>query len=71
MMPGGAEVISCANQGGRLQIWAVVDPASNLVERKFDVIMTGEDIEKAKRSFIQTVLLNAGTYVVHVFELHG
>jgi len=70
MMPPGAELLSVANQGGTLCLWAKVDadlPPTD--EVWIEIIGTGNEIPTdmgIDRNFIGTVLQNP--FVWHVFE---
>lgn len=72
-MPTGAQVLSVQEQHGQLIIWALVFTDVKLSKHKFLVLNTGA-IQKhiaqglSLRSFIGTVQLMEGTYVVHVFK---
>lgn len=67
-MPRGAKVLSVANQGGKLCLWAEVDPSERIVVRHFLVIGTGHQITEDfdLRKFVGTVLMEP--FVWHVFE---
>lgn len=67
-MPRGAKVLSVANQGGNLCLWAEVDPHERVTVRTFLVVGTGHKItlDADLREFIGTVLICP--LVWHVFE---
>lgn len=68
-MPQGAWILSVANQGGNLCLWAMVDIDCNLHPRHIEVIGTGHRVVQdmgVERTFIGTVLINQ--FVWHVFE---
>jgi hypothetical protein len=72
MMPKGAEILSVANQGGQLCLWAEVDPNAEYEERTFDIIGTGNPMYSdmgVSRLFIGTVLMPP--FVWHVYERFG
>lgn len=52
--------------------WFMVDPTENTFEsRRFRVVQTGEEfvVDADYRGYYGTVLLDGGSYVVHVLEL--
>ena len=70
-MPRGAQLLSVANQGGCVCLWAMVDPSQRQTEsRRFMLAGTGVPIEKhltPAMRFIGTVV--TGPFVWHIFEL--
>lgn len=70
-VPAGGKVLSAAQQGDDINLWILVNPEANKETRRFRVFPTGIDIEESPESelrFIQTVMLNGGNLVFHVFE---
>lgn len=70
-MPVGAKILSVHAQNDSVCLWALVDPSRPPVSRAFRVFGTGHPIgnDLAERlSFVGTALLEAGSFVVHVFE---
>lgn len=65
-MPRGAQIIRFADQGGQLQMWAIVDTADARVTRYFQVVGTGHEIgfeyNKHRGSCEQ------GPFIWHLFE---
>ena len=71
MMPAGAEILSVAEQNGRLCLWALVDPAETLrLGRLIEIHGTGNlSINTLRtRKFIGTCVTSGGALVWHVFE---
>ena len=69
-MPSGAEILSVADQGGTLCLWAAVDASAPTEKRMFEIVGTGGYLHPetgTSRRFISTVL--QGSFVWHVFEL--
>lgn len=67
--PAGAKILSVANQNGTICLWASIlnpDPDAATRRREIEIIGTGDQVSKADRTFIGTVLV--GAYVWHVFE---
>jgi predicted small secreted protein len=64
-------VLSANEQFGDIYIWIVVDPDPYAyhIKRVFEVYGTGHSISKVEDlKFIDTVMLNNGAFVFHVFE---
>lgn len=66
-MPYGAVVLSVGVQRGKVCLWAMVDPNSPSVVRRFVIVGTGHPVPGHGR-FIGTVLLHHGDLVFHVWE---
>lgn len=66
-MPEGAIIRSVINQGGWLNVYAMVDPHHPLKPRKFYVYGTGQEIPPLMMilPFLGTV--QTGVYVWHIF----
>ena len=72
MMPPGAQILSVANQRGKLCLWALVEPAwSDLEARTIEIIGTGNPIDLSGlwHEHIGTVVMEP--FVWHVFEYIG
>jgi hypothetical protein len=69
VMPDKAEILTVQLQNGRPWIWAMVDTDEALVERNFNVIGTGWEIEEFNSKYIAT--FQDGPMVWHVFEILG
>ena len=71
-MPKGSVILSAADQGEGICIWAEVDPSAEMVEEFFDIFGTGHGMSEDKgRKFIDTVFLYGGKLVFHVYHLPG
>jgi hypothetical protein len=68
-LPKGAKVLSIGNQNNIPCLWALVDPAKPKEKRRFRVLQTGQSVKGDIGTFIGTVLLNNGHFVIHVFEV--
>ena len=69
-LPQGAEPLHVDVQGGRVWLWARVDPSQPEVPRVFRIAGTGHDLGPANNApHVGTVLLHDGRLVFHVFEL--
>lgn len=67
-MPSGAEILSCAEQDGRIVVWALVTPGAAPITRRFEMFWTGDAVPNfARRRFLATVPI--GRHIHHVFEL--
>lgn len=70
-MPKGARILSAEYQRKELCLWALVDDTAASERRRFVTQMTGETMEPedaAEASFIRTLHLAHGSYVLHLFE---
>jgi hypothetical protein len=70
-MPKEAEILSVGNQKDNVELWAMVNPDSEMEARFIEAFNTGEPIPcdmGVERKFIGTVILDNGTTVVHIFE---
>lgn len=68
-LPSGAEVLCAKVQNGDICIWALVDPAIRDADaRRFLVVGTGQELPEQELKYIDTVLLEQGQWVFHVFE---
>lgn len=67
-MPFGAQILSVALHEGKPVIWALVCPVEPLVIRKFNILLTGEEINDSPGRFVGTLLYDEGKYVEHVFD---
>lgn len=72
-MPGGAEVIHVATQGGRPFFWALVTPEAPMRSSAFQVFGTGhaipDDPHVQSRRHVGTFMLDGGALVFHLFEV--
>jgi len=69
-MPLHAKVLSAAVQQRDICIWALVEPEQATYERHFIIIGTGHKVPDGYNiEFIDTVLVNDGEYVFHIFEV--
>jgi len=66
-MPMGASILCIKSQNNIPYIWAQVSPENAPETRNFTVCVTGSQI-KENMKYIDTVLLDKGKYVIHVFE---
>lgn len=68
-MPEGAELLSVANQSGKLCLWAMVDPSKEKRCHRIEIFGTGHPIPVdmgIARKFIGTAVVDP--FVWHVFE---
>lgn len=70
-MPKDAQILSIQTQNGELQMWALVDNKSPLVERKFKLVGTGHPIgeDLSTLSYLGTFQLLNYRIVFHLFEI--
>jgi hypothetical protein len=69
VMPDKAEILTVQLQNGSPWIWALVDTSEELVERNFNIVGTGWELEEFNHKYITT--FQNGSYVWHVFEILG
>lgn len=69
-MPRDARVLSAQVQHGKLCVWALVNPENTKVKRQFLVLGTGHPagaVETLNLIFVDTVQMDGGAYIFHVF----
>ena len=67
-MPGGAELLTVAVQGGECFLWAVVQPKNNRVSRRLNIYGTGHPLPDEPGRHIGTFMLHGGALVFHAFD---
>jgi len=67
-MPIGAKILSTQLQYEKICLWALVDPANEMEERKIIIRGTGHHIDEMDMKYIGTVQMVGGHLVWHVFE---
>jgi hypothetical protein len=69
-MPSGAKILSTHEQFGDITLWCLCDPKNMPEYRKIFIYATGEPLPKdiQTKSFIGTVLTDAGNFVWHLYE---
>jgi hypothetical protein len=67
-MPRNAKILSCQMQWSNTCIWAKVETGNRMETVTIDVIGTGNPISEFNREFIDTIQLNGGALVFHVFK---
>lgn len=68
MMPKGAKVLTVQMQAGSPVIWAIVDPESELVDRRFRLLGTGQHFDDWG-DYVQYVgTFQDGGFVGHLFD---
>ncbi len=69
-VPLGAQALHFGEQGGRICLWALVDPGEELMEiQQFRMAGTGHTMEDCG-AHISTVMLQGGALVFHFFHAH-
>lgn len=67
----GGEILCVQQQANRPFVWVLVDPQARHEDRMFGVFQTGQeiaDIPGTIKTYIGTVQLDQGAYVLHVFQ---
>lgn len=67
-LPVGAEVLSAQAQHGFPFLWALVDDEVATEKRQFRLVGTGHPILESGLTFIDTIQLKDGGFIVHLFE---
>jgi hypothetical protein len=72
-MPAGAIVRKVAAQDHIPTVWVEVDPNAPVEPRTFVAVMTGVAFDVADLEYLDTILLDGGGFVIHVYEVkaHG
>jgi len=70
-MPALATILTIQSQGGKGQIWAKVNPHSELVDRIFTTHPTGMELTGDTCCYVGTYQIANGNLVFHVFEVHS
>lgn len=65
-VPKGAEFLCAREQHGKLAVWYRCDPNKDKVIKQVNIIGTGHDASP-KGTYIDTILVNQGYLVLHVF----
>lgn len=76
-LPRGAQVLRIDVQAGiyrtgehpTLFLWALVNPDAETEQRTFRIAGTGHSIRDSRIEYIDTILLESGALVFHVFEV--
>lgn len=68
-LPRGAELLHVHSQGDAMMLWALVDPAQPIEQRKFRLAGTGHDISDESVRYVGTGHLMGGAPVFHLFEV--
>lgn len=66
--PAGAVPLHVENQGNVPTLWMLCDPCAIPQTRCFTAVLTGCEFDDAGMSYVGTILLQQGSFVVHVFE---
>lgn len=64
-----ATILCCQMQNDKPKIWAIVDTEAPADERTFKLYGTGHEIGDTNLKYIDTIQLQDGLYVFHLFEV--
>lgn len=67
LMPAVAKIVRIGSQYDQAFLWAIVDPGSPLVERRFRLIGTGQPIPGGY-DHVESFAMNDGAFTCHLFE---
>lgn len=70
-LPRGAQILKVSTQQGKLRLWAVCDETAPLEPRSMAIYATGETVPDDPGQFLDTLFVNQGRIVCHVFETTG
>lgn len=71
-IPANGEILHLGTQGEQIYIWVKVNPYNKGVKRHFKSVGTGHPVEsdeESNLSYIGTVQLMNGSFVLHIFEI--
>lgn len=68
-MDPNAKILSVAQQFGKIQMWALVDPDAKHATRYFVWVETGRPFDEHGAHYITTMQLDGGAFVLHLFEI--
>lgn len=60
-------------QADKLAFWYEVDTHDDWIDETFMILRTGDQFDKElypRREYLNTVLFNDATYVLHVYKIH-
>lgn len=66
-LPFRSVIISAKEQHGKVVIYAIVDTAEGMENRAVYAVGTGQPIPKGANDFIDTVTLQSGMLMLHIF----
>lgn len=67
-IPEVATILSVQMQRGTACLWAICDPSKNAAPRTIEILGTGHPMPEGERKFIDTIQINGGSLIFHVFE---
>lgn len=67
-MPKGARLLTVQGQHSGVCLWAIVNDEAEVEKRAFGVYPTGGDAPGALAIYLNTVQLQGGVLIFHVFE---
>ena len=68
-LPQGYRILSVQVQTGQVTLWAIVNPTNKPVETKIRIHGTGHSVKEHEKLWhIDTIQLDGGVLVFHVFE---
>lgn len=69
-LPVGTTVLTAQAQGNSPMIWAEVDPDERKLERRrFLILNTGAEIPSRPLKYLNTIQLNEGRLIFHIYEV--
>lgn len=68
-MPVAAKILCAKTQRNEPHIWALVNPGDISETRTFAIYLTGQPADFTAKEYIDTIFIDDGVYVVHIFEV--
>ena len=69
--PKGSKFLYAGNQHEEICVWAEVDTDNEMVDYQFEIFGTGEEINinmGTDRKYLNSVILNGGYCVFHIYQ---
>lgn len=66
-MPKDAKILKISKQYGDICLWALVDTENELINYEFRIAGTGHMISDNNLEFIETIDIDSGRLIFHVF----
>lgn len=66
-MPKGAKILTVQPQRGAVTLWAEVDPTARRVDRRFQIVGTGNNFDPNGARYLGSA--QTGIFVWHVYEM--
>jgi hypothetical protein len=68
-VPGGGELLDVQLQGGRIVLWAIIDPDAPVRPRIFRIAFTGAELPEDCNTLTYVKTLQSSAIVLHLFDI--